>query len=205
MLSLSKTALKSVHLPFVRSFAQVLNSTSNLSSILPHTKAARIPVREDHGLYGFFRRKKEEDLVGDAKYEVFDLPKSSEAITGRAWRASELRLKSFEDLHTLWYIVLRERNLLATQSEELRRLGVQSGLRNSPEKMHSCRKTMARIKVVINERRLAYEGALKLAEERQQRLETKEVLRHQDSVFATESKGHEPEVQETTEKQAPST
>jgi hypothetical protein len=30
------------------------------------------------------------------------------------------------DLHTLWYVVLRERNLLATQKEEARRMGIQN-------------------------------------------------------------------------------
>ncbi|PHJ24973.1 39s ribosomal protein mitochondrial precursor, partial [Cystoisospora suis] len=38
--------------------------------------------------------------------------KEKNAIAGDAWPACLLRLKSFEDLHALWYLCLKEKNLL---------------------------------------------------------------------------------------------
>ncbi|KAG6854662.1 hypothetical protein C0991_003310 [Blastosporella zonata] len=168
-----RAATSHVH---IRTFAEVAQAPSRprrrppkLANLLQET-----PLVENHGLYGFFRKKDNADeLTGEAKYEVVEDNASRQKQTGRSWKASELRLKSFKDLHTLWYILLRERNLLATQKEEARRMGVQDTYSQvSTHRVYHTRKSMARIKAVLNERRLAYDGALKLVtEERDEKVD----------------------------------
>lgn len=92
-------------------------------------------------------------------------------------------MKSFHDLHTLWYLLLREKNIAYTQSEEARRRGVQlrflgemaaqkskastshcsSGaaiIRADPIDLLQIRLSMKRIKAVMTERQRVYAAAI---------------------------------------------
>ncbi|KZT12067.1 MRP-L47-domain-containing protein [Laetiporus sulphureus 93-53] len=125
-----------------------------------------IKVDENHGLWAFFRRKEEpNEKVTYEAFEAIDVAKDG---SGRSWTAAELRRKSFKDLHTLWYVLLRERNLLATQVEDARRHNVHASMLSAYDNVRKCRKSMARIKYVINERRLAYEAKIKLYEQQRE-------------------------------------
>ncbi|KAJ3308815.1 hypothetical protein HDV04_000767 [Boothiomyces sp. JEL0838] len=70
--------------------------------------------------------------------------------TGRAWMSSELRNKSFEDLHSLWWVCIKEMNKLLSQQQEARRFKV---FFTQDTRKHQVKLTMARIKQVLWERR----------------------------------------------------
>ena len=91
-------------------------------------------------------------------------------IVGRAWKTDELRIKSFEDLHSLWYVLLKERNLLATQELEARRL---NQTWYGYQRDYKCRLSMARLKTILTERMRMHQLALK-AQERLSRAEPME-------------------------------
>ena len=70
---------------------------------------------------------------------------------GRPWLQSELRLKSFEDLHKLWYVCLIEKNKLLSTKHRMRSRGMAM---KGPERIKKVRTTMRRIKTVVRERAL---------------------------------------------------
>lgn len=73
----------------------------------------------------------------------------AEAV-GRSWSVKELRRKSFEDLHKLWYVLYKERNMLLTESNLARRKGI---IFPQPDRKTKVKKSMAAIKTVLGERK----------------------------------------------------
>ncbi|CAH1428439.1 unnamed protein product [Lactuca virosa] len=85
--------------------------------------------------------------------EFFEIDRNPEedkpVVYGRSWKASELRLKSWEDLHKLWYVLLKEKNMLMTQRQMLHAQNLRFP---NPERLPKVRKSMCRIKHVLTER-----------------------------------------------------
>ncbi|UXI19051.1 hypothetical protein NH340_JMT04994 [Sarcoptes scabiei] len=76
-----------------------------------------------------------------------------EVITGRSWRLEELRIKSNSDLHKLWYVLVKERNMLYTMQQ-----AAKDEVENmsSPERIVKVEDSMKNIEEVIKERNRAY-------------------------------------------------
>lgn len=85
--------------------------------------------------------------------EFFEADRSVEddkpVVYGRSWKASELRLKSWDDLHKLWYVLLKQKNMLMTQRQMLHAQNLRFP---NPERISKVRKSMCRIKHVLTER-----------------------------------------------------
>lgn len=70
--------------------------------------------------------------------------------TGRSWRVSELRLKSFDDLHKLWFILLKERNVLLTEKAWCKTNS--RHWTNGESNLFKVKTSMQRVKGVVAER-----------------------------------------------------
>lgn len=86
--------------PLTRSFAELVSIPSTQFTSPPSAKASisgrkqrsnlppqtpkggRVPVRDDHGLYAFFRRKGGNNLTGEDRYEVVETPEDGRMISG---------------------------------------------------------------------------------------------------------------------------
>jgi len=87
-------------------------------------KRSKVKVRDDHGLWDFFMK----DKKGMASPEKM-------VEHGRAWTVAELRYKSFEDLHCLWWVCLKERNRVQTLEYERERVSAGYGKREAEDRV----------------------------------------------------------------------
>lgn len=88
--------------------------------------------------------------------EFFDEPLNwpeNEIKSGRAWKLDELRIKSNKELHQLWFILLKERNMLLTMEHECDK---QMELFPSPERLDKVKLSMNNLETVVRERNRAY-------------------------------------------------
>ncbi|XP_037624859.1 39S ribosomal protein L47, mitochondrial [Sebastes umbrosus] len=87
--------------------------------------------------------------------EFYDLPENwgePSVKSGAPWTAKQLRTKSNEDLHKLWYVLLKEKNMLLTLEQEARRQRVQMP---SPERTRKVERSMIRLETIVQERETA--------------------------------------------------
>lgn len=80
---------------------------------------------------------------------------------GKEWTAAMLRLKSWPDLHKLWYVLLKEKLMLKSEFLRYKAFGEKM---QSPERYRFVRKSMCRIKQVLSERALKESDPVKREE-----------------------------------------
>ncbi|KEY71454.1 hypothetical protein S7711_03521 [Stachybotrys chartarum IBT 7711] len=110
------------------------------------------PIDNSHGLWGFFPEP------GKALWTPEETVEH-----GRAWTVEELRKKSWDDLHSLWWVCCRERNMLATSKNFLEREKIGFGDHEIDERDAEVRKTMRAIKHTLTERYYTWQDAVEVA------------------------------------------
>ncbi|RPA98164.1 MRP-L47-domain-containing protein [Choiromyces venosus 120613-1] len=119
--------------------------------VLDPSKRTAVNVNPEHGLWGFFRGK-----------NALPTPEEDHKH-GRPWTAAELRRKSWEDLQKLWWVCVKERNIMETQKIERQRLKPGYGEFESNTRYGQIRVTQRAIKHVLTERYYAWQEAQKVA------------------------------------------
>lgn len=74
------------------------------------------------------------------------------AVPGGAWPVDALRKKSLADLQTIWFSLLKERNMLATMKEHYLRHQEELGALPAPSRIKMVAESMNNIKQVVKER-----------------------------------------------------
>ncbi|KAF7559664.1 hypothetical protein G7046_g4496 [Stylonectria norvegica] len=127
-------------------------SMSSVELPKPRKFQPKIKLDPKHGLWGFF----------PAPGKALATPKETEEH-GRAWTVEELRKKSWEDLHALWWVCLKERNMLATSKAELTRSKMGFGERELDDRDEQVMRTMRSIKHALTERYYTWQDAVGIA------------------------------------------
>ena len=86
----------------------------------------------------------------DAFRDPVDRQTRMKESVGRQWSVKELRRKSYEDLHRLWYVLYKEKNMLLTEQQLSRRRQL---IFPQPERFKKVQKSMGAIRQVLGERK----------------------------------------------------
>lgn len=79
--------------------------------VLDPARRSQVEVDFDHGLWGFFGKDR----------SPLQTPEELHAH-GRAWTLQELRSKSWDDLHRLWWLCVKDVNMVMTNEAERKRV-----------------------------------------------------------------------------------
>lgn len=78
---------------------------------------------------------------------------AQEVRSGKSWSKEELRIKSNSDLHKLWYVLLKEYNMLLTMEAAAKEAAQHFP---NPERIDKVQESMANLEAVVRERNRAY-------------------------------------------------
>ncbi|XP_074109624.1 mitochondrial ribosomal protein L47 [Cotesia typhae] len=139
--------------PTVQNIKKLINTFSFFAS--PYTKNTLLNISHRSCVKSvtaaFHTTAKRNDLM-----EFFDDEKNwgqDRVRVGRSWNKDELRLKSNEDLHKLWYILLKEKNMLLTMEHACNQAYEYFP---NPERRDKVEESMSNLEEVVRERNIAY-------------------------------------------------
>lgn len=148
-------------------------STTLHNIFVPTHNAISIPTTNTHD-YRFYsstvvtNRKQYKPNPLDAFRDPVDRETRGKETVGRQWSVKELRRKSYEDLHRLWYVLYKEKNVLLTEQQLSRRRQL---IFPQPERFKKVQKSMGAIRQVLGERKRVTVAA-HLARQKESELES---------------------------------